>query len=48
LLDLAKEAFAHGMVLTALIAAGLLFIAAVIAWRIIPSGPETMEHTHEH
>lgn len=48
LLDVAKLAFADGMVITAYLAAALLAVAAVIAWRIIPSGPETAIESNEH
>ncbi|WP_454083472.1 MFS transporter [Georgenia sp. Marseille-Q6866] len=37
LLSMAQAAFTHGMQTTAYIAAGLLVIAAFIAWRLIPS-----------
>lgn len=48
LIELAKSAFADGMVLTAYLAALLLAASAVIAWRVIPSGLETAEISHEH
>lgn len=39
LLAAAQESFTHGMEITAVIAAGLLVIAAATAWRLIPSEP---------
>ncbi|MEV0328831.1 MFS transporter [Micromonospora echinospora] len=34
----ARDAFAHGMQITSVIAAVLLVVAALIAWKVIPSG----------
>ncbi|MFJ2617980.1 MFS transporter [Glutamicibacter sp. NPDC087344] len=49
LLSLAQHAFTHGMQVTAYIAAVLLVLSAVIAWRLIPSTPSTKADTHvEH
>lgn len=48
LIDVAKSAFADGMVWTAYIASALLVVSAVIAWRVIPSGPETVEFSDAH
>ncbi|MFB9544611.1 MFS transporter [Micromonospora sagamiensis] len=37
ILDAARDAFAHGMRITSVIAAVLLLVAALIAWKVIPS-----------
>jgi len=42
----AQDAFASAMQVTSFIAAALLLVAAVIAWRVIPSTPMKKEH-HE-
>lgn len=48
LLSVAQEAFTHGMQLTAYSAAGLLIVAAIIAWRLIPStsNPGAIHESH--
>lgn len=35
----ARDAFAHGMQVTSLIAAILVLMAAAVAWKLIPSAP---------
>ncbi|QIK84069.1 MFS transporter [Sanguibacter sp. HDW7] len=46
LLAIAQHAFTHGMQVTAYIAAGLLLVAALIAWRTIPSPKVTEDVSH--
>ncbi|MCC3301740.1 MFS transporter [Arthrobacter sp. zg-Y895] len=47
LLAVAQQAFTHGMQVTSFIAAALLVVAAVIAWRLIPSTTPLDKRTGE-
>lgn len=48
LLAMAQHAFTHGMQITAYIAAVLLLVAALIAWKLIPSSTTAQENVNEH
>lgn len=48
LLEIAQHAFTSGMQITSVIAAVLLAVSALIAWRVIPSPRETGEASSAH
>lgn len=43
LLSMAQDAFTSGMQVTSFIAAAILILAAITAWRLIPSEPISTE-----
>jgi DHA2 family multidrug resistance protein-like MFS transporter len=48
LLDAAGHAFAHAMQVSSVIAAALLVLAALVAWKVVPSTPRTDRNEISH